>query len=43
MGPESKGRAWFSKIYNKLETLLVEVDSFTSQVSPLFDFHINSR
>ncbi|CAD5317062.1 unnamed protein product [Arabidopsis thaliana] len=31
MGPESKGRAWFSKIYNKLETLLVEVDSFTSQ------------
>ncbi|ANM58948.1 mucin [Arabidopsis thaliana] len=31
MGPESKGRAWFSKIYNKLENLLVEVDSFTSQ------------
>jgi len=39
MGPESKGRAWFSKIYNKLENLLVEVDSFTSQVSPLFDCH----
>ncbi|CAE5963967.1 unnamed protein product [Arabidopsis arenosa] len=31
MGPESKGRAWFGKIYNKLETILVEVDSFTSQ------------
>ncbi|XP_010428219.1 PREDICTED: uncharacterized protein LOC104712921 isoform X2 [Camelina sativa] len=31
MGLESKGRAWFGKIYNKLETLLVEVDSFTSQ------------
>ncbi|XP_010471365.1 PREDICTED: mucin-1-like isoform X2 [Camelina sativa] len=31
MGLESKGRAWFGKIYNKLETLLVEVDSFTTQ------------
>ncbi|ESQ27877.1 hypothetical protein EUTSA_v10018751mg [Eutrema salsugineum] len=31
MGPESKGRSWFGKIYNKLETILVEVDTFTSQ------------
>uniref|UniRef100_A0A1J3DYL7 Uncharacterized protein n=1 Tax=Noccaea caerulescens TaxID=107243 RepID=A0A1J3DYL7_NOCCA len=27
----SKGRAWFGKIYNKLEKILVEVDTFTSQ------------
>ncbi|VVA95121.1 unnamed protein product [Arabis nemorensis] len=31
MGTESKGRAWFGKIYNKLETILVEVDTFTSK------------
>ncbi|CAH2067012.1 unnamed protein product [Thlaspi arvense] len=31
MGTESKGRAWFGKIFNKLETILVEVDTFTSQ------------
>ncbi|CAA7043098.1 unnamed protein product [Microthlaspi erraticum] len=27
----SKGKAWFGKIYNKLEKILVEVDTFTSQ------------
>lgn len=26
------GPAWFGKIYNKIETILVEVDTFTSQV-----------
>lgn len=30
------GPAWFGKIYNKLETILVEVDTFTSQVTALF-------
>lgn len=40
MGTESKGRAWFGKIYNKLETILVEVDTFTSQVH-LFSLGFN--
>ncbi|CAN8235168.1 unnamed protein product [Cochlearia groenlandica] len=31
MSTETKGRAWFCKFYNKLETILGEVDSYTSQ------------
>ncbi|CAH2037097.1 unnamed protein product [Thlaspi arvense] len=31
MNTESKGRAWYGKIYRKLETILVEVDSLASQ------------
>lgn len=33
------GPAWFGKIYNKLETILVEVDTFTSQVLSSLRFH----
>ncbi|KAG2257063.1 hypothetical protein Bca4012_094227 [Brassica carinata] len=31
MNTESKGRAWYGKIYRKLETILVEVDSLAAQ------------
>lgn len=32
MNTESKGRGWYGKIYRKLETILVEVDSLAAQV-----------
>ncbi|EOA14717.1 hypothetical protein CARUB_v10028004mg, partial [Capsella rubella] len=35
MSRDSKGRAWYDKFYRKLETILVEVDSFASQ---LYDY-----
>lgn len=31
MNTESKGRGWYGKIYRKLETILVEVDSLAAQ------------
>ncbi|XP_010459381.1 PREDICTED: uncharacterized protein LOC104740475 [Camelina sativa] len=31
MSRDSKGRAWYGKVYRRLETILVDVDSFVSQ------------
>ncbi|XP_023633060.1 uncharacterized protein LOC17896951 isoform X2 [Capsella rubella] len=38
MSRDSKGRAWYDKFYRKLETILVEVDSFASQGKVSFDY-----